>query len=108
MSYENEPTGFHLIMLLKSDVSCSSDHPSVASLSLPKSSFIGVGGSSSTASPAGVDAALEGWRTFLLGGMVRRIRATEDVAQQLSNPLMSLGNAAGGLCTKSVKYFTYV
>ena len=86
-------------MLLKSDVSCSSDHPSVATLSVPKSSFIGVGGSS-TASPAGVDAALEGWRTFFLGGMIQRIRASGKVAQQFSNALMSLGTAAGGHCIK--------
>ena len=104
MYYENEPTGFHLIMLLKSDVSCSSDHPSVATLSVPKSSFIGVGGSSSTTSPAGVDAALEGWRTFFFGGMVRRIRASERVAQQFRNALMPLRNAAGGHCIKSVRY----
>lgn len=71
MYFENEPTGFHLIMLLKSDISCSSVHASEITLSLPKSAFIRVGISSacSTASPAGVDAVLEGWRTFFLGGM---------------------------------------
>lgn len=58
-----EPTGFHLIMLLKSDVSCSSVHASDFTLSLHKSAFIGVGvfsSACSTASPVGVDAALDG------------------------------------------------
>ena len=58
-----EPTGFHLIMLLKSDVSCSSVHASDTTLSMHKSAFVEVGVSSSacsTASPAVVDAALDG------------------------------------------------
>ena len=63
MYFENEPTGFHLIMLLKSDVSCSSVHASDMTPSTTKPAFIGVGVSSfacSTASPSGVDAALDG------------------------------------------------
>ena len=79
MYIENEPTGFHLIMLLKSDVSCSSVHASDFTLSAPKSAFVGIGVSSagSTASPAGVDAALEGRRTFFLGGMAGKSCETE-------------------------------
>ena len=68
------PTGFHLIMLLKSDVSCSSVHASDMTFALPKLSFIGAGASffdCLTASLGGVDAALEGRRTFFLGGMVK-------------------------------------
>lgn len=62
-------------MLLKSDVSCSSVHAFDFTVSVPKSAFIGIGVSSagSTASPAGVDAALEGRRTFFLGGMAVKL-----------------------------------
>lgn len=62
-------------MLLKSDVSCSSVHASATALSMPKP-FIGAGFSfsaDSTAPPGGVDAVLEGRRTFFLGGMVEDI-----------------------------------
>lgn len=72
MYFENEPTGFHLIMLLKSDVSCSSVHASDMMFSILKSTFVGIAVPSAaglTASPGGIDAALEGWRTFFLGGM---------------------------------------
>lgn len=72
------PTGFHLIMLLKRDVSCSSVHASDMTLSVTNSAFLGIGDPSSacpTASPAGVDAALEGWRTFFLGGMAEKLCA---------------------------------
>ena len=59
-------------MLLNSDVSCSSVHASDMTFALPKLSFIGAGASFAclTASLGGVDSALEGKRTFFLGGMV--------------------------------------
>ena len=60
-------------MLLKSDVSCSSVHASDMTFALPELSFSGAGASffaCLTASLGGVDAALEGRRTFFLGGMV--------------------------------------
>ena len=60
-------------MLLKSDVSCSSVHASGMTFALPKLSFIGALVSffaCLTASLGGVDAVLEGRRTFFLGGMV--------------------------------------
>ena len=79
MYFEHEPTGFHLIMLLKSEVSCSSVHGSDLTLSVPRSAFVGLGVFSSpcsTASPAGVDAALEGWRFFFLGGMTGNVSET--------------------------------
>ncbi len=62
MYFQNEPTGFHLIMLLKSDVSCSSVHASDTTLVMLKSAFVGAGVASvwSIASSGGVDVALEG------------------------------------------------
>lgn len=83
MYFKNEPTGFHLIMLLKRDVSCSSVHASDMTLSVTNSAFLGIGEPSSacpTASPAGVDAALEGWRTFFLGGMAENYVRMEKVS----------------------------
>ena len=61
-------------MLLKSDVSCSSVHESDMTIALPKLSLIGAGASFFAcliASFGGVDAALEGRRTFFLGGMLK-------------------------------------
>lgn len=83
MYIKNEPTGFHLIMLLKSDVSCSSVHTSDMTLSVTNSPFLEVGGPSSacsTASPAGVDVALEGRRTFFLGGMAENHVQMEKIS----------------------------
>ena len=63
-------------MLLKSEVSCSSVHASDMTFALPKLSFVGAGASffdCLTASLGGVDAALEGRRTFFLGGMVKEL-----------------------------------
>ena len=80
MHFEDEPTGFHLIMLLNSDISCSSVHVSEQTLPVPNFVFMGVDSSSSACSivsPVGVDAALEGWRTFFLGGMSGNLFAAE-------------------------------
>ena len=60
-------------MLLKSDVSCSSVHASEVKLPLPASALTAAGVSNS-ASPGDVDAALEGWRAFFLGGMAKESR----------------------------------
>ena len=60
-------------MLLKRVVSCSSVHGSDMTFALPKLSLTGADTSflaCLTASLGGVDAAVEGRRTFFLGGMV--------------------------------------
>ena len=69
----DQPTGFHLTTPLKSDVSCSSVQASEIEFVSTISFFIGVGTSSvgcSTASPEGVEAALDGKRVFFLGAMM--------------------------------------
>ena len=77
-------------MLLKRDVSCSSVHASVLILSTFDFAFVGAGVSvsaRSTALAGGVDAALEGWRSFFFGGMDEWYlvsRAQEKVPSQPS------------------------
>lgn len=68
----NAPTGFHLIMPLNKDVSCSSVHESDTMAALAASCLIGVCNSSarcSATSPDGVEVALDGRRGFFLGGI---------------------------------------
>jgi len=70
--HKNEPTGFHLIIALKREVSCSSVQRSGRDTSCVSFAPTDVGGSSaafSAASPVGLEAALEGTRPFLLGGI---------------------------------------
>ena len=79
----NGPTGFHLIMPLNRDISCSSVHASAASSGLGPSVFREVGldsagcGCSSCASLEIVEAALEERRVFFLGGIMMRVWITE-------------------------------
>lgn len=74
-AYEDRPTGFHLIIPLNKEVSCSSVHASIGSSVPVCSTLTGVRGSdarggTSSASPEGVEAALVERRAFFLGGIV--------------------------------------
>ncbi len=73
-SYENEPTGFHLIIALNKEVSCSSVQGSDTCLSFAASGSADIANLSivcSTGSTGGVGAAPDGTRPFLLGGIVQ-------------------------------------